>query len=240
MTTPLQSPSLRRLRKGLLFSFATALLAARTFAAAPAMQPIQDDPKLPRVLLIGDSISIGYTVPVRELLKGKANLHRPPTNCSATINGLKQIDAWLGTGKWDVIHFNWGLHDLKWCDDKGTITAVGTGHQQVPVADYEKNLRTLVARLKKTGAKLIWCATTPVPEGANGRVPEDVLKYNEAAARVMKSEGVTTDDLYAFAKPKLATIQNKMDVHYTKAGYEELAGQVVKTIEAALTATKTR
>ena len=40
-------------------------------------EPIQDNPALPRVLLIGDSISIGYTLPVRELLDGRANLHRP-------------------------------------------------------------------------------------------------------------------------------------------------------------------
>ena len=77
----------------------------------PVFQQIEDDPTLPRVLLIGDSISIGYTLPVRELLKGKANLHRPPTNCSSTASGLKNLDAWLGQGKWDVIHFNFGLHD---------------------------------------------------------------------------------------------------------------------------------
>jgi hypothetical protein len=66
---------------------------------------------LPRVLLIGDSISMGYTLDVRELLKGKANVHRIPTNGGPTTNGLKNIKAWLGDSKWDVIHFNWGLHD---------------------------------------------------------------------------------------------------------------------------------
>ena len=77
------------------------------------MAPIRDVAGLPRVLLIGDSISIGYTLPTRELLKGKANVHRIPTNGGPTIRGLVQIDSWLGDGKWDVIHFNWGLHDLK-------------------------------------------------------------------------------------------------------------------------------
>ena len=55
--------------------------------AAPkkgAMAPVEDIAGLPRVLLIGDSISIGYTVPVREILKGKANVHRPLTNCGPT------------------------------------------------------------------------------------------------------------------------------------------------------------
>jgi hypothetical protein len=43
----------------------------------PSLDPINDDPALPRVLLIGDSISMGYTLPVRTALKGKANVHRP-------------------------------------------------------------------------------------------------------------------------------------------------------------------
>jgi len=83
-------------------------------APNPAFTKIEDVPGLPRVLLIGDSISIGYTVPVRDLLKGKANVHRIPVNGGPTLNGLKHLDAWLGTSRWDVIHFNWGLHDLKY------------------------------------------------------------------------------------------------------------------------------
>jgi lysophospholipase L1-like esterase len=214
-------------------------------AKPEAMKPITDDPNIPRVLLIGDSISIGYTVPVREKLKGKANVHRPSANCAATINGLKDLDKWLGdpktpAGKWDVIHFNWGLHDLKYHDGKGTIQPVDKGTQQVPVAEYEKNLRTLVKRLKETGATLIWASTTPVPEGTVGRVPGDAKKYNEAAARVMKEESVQTNDLYAFAEPKLAEIQLKANVHFSPTGYDALAGAVAEKIEKALEARKAR
>src|SRR5262249_10720902 len=93
------------------------LLLAFTLAAQqapnPAMQEVDDVAGLPRVLLIGDSISVGYTVPVRELLKSKANVHRILTNGGPTVNGVQHISEWLGSGKWDVIHFNWGLHDLK-------------------------------------------------------------------------------------------------------------------------------
>ena len=110
----------------------------------PAMAPVEDAANLPRVLLIGDSISIGYTAAVRELLKGKANVHRPPTNCASTLVGLKSLEAWLGDKKWDVIHFNWGLHDLKYIDEKGALIAVDKGKQQVPLDEYEKNLRQLV------------------------------------------------------------------------------------------------
>src|SRR5262245_45995913 len=78
---------------------------------SPAFASVTEQPGLPRVLLIGDSISIGYTVTVRRELAGKANVLRIPENGADTANGLKKIDAWLGESKWDVIHFNWGLHD---------------------------------------------------------------------------------------------------------------------------------
>src|SRR5437870_4811383 len=73
---------------------APAKVAAREKPAADSLAPIQEEPGLPRVLLIGDSISIGYTAPVRALLKGKANVHRPPTNCTGTSFGLSQLKTW--------------------------------------------------------------------------------------------------------------------------------------------------
>lgn len=195
-------------------------------AADPAFAPVTDDPALPRVLLLGDSISIGYTVAVRELLAGKANVHRAPTNCGPTTTGLKELDRWLGQGRWHVIHFNWGLHDLK---------QVG-GKHQVPLDEYEKNLRELVGRLKETGATLIWCTTTPVPPGADSppRKVEDVLAYNAAAKKVMDESAVAVNDLYAFALPRLKEIQRPANVHFTAEGSKALAGKVAASIEKAL------
>ena len=186
-----------------------------------------DDPKLPRVLLIGDSISIGYTVPVRELMQGKANVHRIPTNGGPTPNGLANLSKWLGAGKWDVIHFNWGLHDLKFMDD---------GKHQVSLADYEKNLRELVKQLQATGAKLIWCSTTPVPDAKLNppRLNADVLAFNAAAKKVMDDNQVAMDDLYAHAAPELAKIQLPANVHYSKTGSEFLAKQVASSLDKAL------
>lgn len=200
--------------------------AQKTQKPDPALAPIADDPSLPRVLLIGDSISIGYTLPLRMCLSGKANVHRIPQNGGPTTNGLKEIDRWLGNGHWDVIHFNWGLHDLK----------IEDGKHQVPIEEYEKNLRTLVAKLKGTGAKLIWCSTTPVPDGASKplRKTEDVPKYNAVAQKVMEENGIATDDLYAFALPRLAEIQRAKNVHYTPRGYKVLAAQVAASITKAL------
>ena len=206
-------------------------------APNPAFAKVEDVPGLPRVLLIGDSISIGYTVPVRDLLKGKANVHRIPVNGGPTSNGLKNLDAWLGSSKWDVIHFNWGLHDLKYMGPNNENRAdpkSPDSHQQVPLPDYERNLNQLVDRLKATGAKLIWRNTTPVPEGAAGRVPGDVVKYNDAAARVMKAAGVITEDLYQHSLAGPKDIQLPANVHYTAEGYQYLAQHVAAAIEAQL------
>jgi lysophospholipase L1-like esterase len=208
------------------------ILAAAGFcfgqpAPNPAFREIQDAPGLPRVLLIGDSISIGYTEPVRTELNGKANVHRIPTNGATTLNGVQNLDTWLGTARWDVIHFNFGLHDLKIMDD---------GKHQVPLPDYENNLRTIVERFKKTGAKLIWATTTPVPDAKVNppRRSADVITYNDAATKIMKEAGVAIDDLYSLVNPRLAELQLPANVHYTLTGYDVLGHQVVESILRAL------
>ena len=80
----------------------------------PAFAKVAEEPNLPRVLIIGDSISIGYTAGVREQLKNTANVHRVPGNAGHTGMGLANLEKWLNekNGKWDLIHFNWGLWDL--------------------------------------------------------------------------------------------------------------------------------
>lgn len=192
-----------------------------------ALAAIEDQPGLPRVLLIGDSISIGYTLPVRELLAGKANVHRIPANGGPTSRGLANIEKWLGDGRWDVIHFNWGIHDLRKDAD---------GERQVGPEEYEQNLRKLVARLKGTGAKLIWGTTTPIPDGdlipmrQFGKVPE----YNAIALQVMQENGVAINDLHAAVAPRVAELQTPQDVHFKSEGYKFLAEQVAGSIRQAL------
>ena len=191
------------------------------------LAPIEDVAGLPRVLLIGDSISMGYTPPVRKLLEGKANVHRIPQNGGPTKNGVANIEKWLGTGKWDVIHFNWGIHDLKFMPD---------GKRQVEAADYEQNLRTLVARMKKTGAKLIWATTTPIPEGELNppRKFGSVKEYNDIAARVMAENNIAVDDLNAHMTPQFERLHNPKDLHYGSEGYALLGQKVAEKISKAL------
>jgi acyl-CoA thioesterase-1 len=195
--------------------------------------PIEDDPNLPRVLLIGDSISVGYTLPVREKLADEANVHRACQNCGPTSRGVEHLDKWLEDGNWDVIHFNFGLHDLKYMEE--------TGEHQVPIDEYEENLEEIVARLSETGAELVWASTTPVPEPVEGpeRVSEDVVKYNNVAAAIMQEHSIAIDDLYEFALPQLDVIQRPENVHFTPRGSEVLARQVAESIRQALIGRKT-
>ena len=204
----------------------------------PVFAPIKDTPSLPRVLLIGDSISIGYTLPVRKLLMGKANVHRIPTNARHTGIGLENIHKWLGDGKWDVIHFNWGLHDL--CYRSQSAKNPGRkdkmkGTLDLTFEEYQQNLRKLVKILKATDAKRIWTSTTPVPEGEPGRIKGDEIRYNKAAEKIMKENGVMINDLYACALTKLSRIQlPNGNVHFTAEGSNYLAKHVADSILKAL------
>jgi len=196
--------------------------------SSKSLIPIKDEPGLPRVLLIGDSISMGYTLLTREKLAGVANVHRPPTNCGSSHSGILNLDKWLGDGKWDVIHFNWGMHDLK---------ILGSGKQNVPIADYEKNMRELVARLKKTGATLIFATTTPLPNDTNGvykRTANEELKYNDVAVAIMKENDVMIDDLHAIAEPQIEKIHMSDGVHFNTEGCKVLSDQVAASITKAL------
>jgi acyl-CoA thioesterase-1 len=203
------------------------LLFFQTAAPRPELEAIQDTAGLPRILLIGDSISMGYTIPVRKALAGRANVHRIPENGGPTIRGLEKLTEWLGAAKWDVIHFNWGLHDLKLMDDN---------KHQVPLVEYERNLRKLVAQLRGTGARLIWASTTPVPDAqvSPKRSNSDVPAYNAVAARIMQENSIAVDDLYTGAAANLGVWQLPANVHFKPEGYGGLAQQVVQAILGVL------
>lgn len=195
-------------------------------AVDPALLPVQEQPGLPRVLLVGDSISIGYTLPVRTLLAGRANVLRPLFNCGPSSRGVEKHAEIAGAGGWDVIHFNFGLHDLRLID----------GVHQVPLDTYAANLRTLGRLYLAAARKVIWCSTTPVPEGnlSPPRRPTDVPAYNRAALEIMAELKIPTHDLHAFATARLNNIQRPQNVHFTDAGSAKLAQSVAAAITEAL------
>jgi arylsulfatase A-like enzyme len=202
-------------------------------ARAPAAR------RMPRVLLIGDSICGGYEKRVRQLLEGTAEVIKNDGNAEYTGEGIRHIDEWLGDGPWHVIHFNWGVWDM-----------YGWRHRAVDrsPAMYEQRLEQLVVRLEQTGATLIWATTTPAcpePEATmRDRFKESVSigpdvqqQYADAAMRVMKRHDVVINDLHALMWPDLEQYQLSRDnVHFNAAGSERMAAQVAAIIAESLAA----
>jgi lysophospholipase L1-like esterase len=184
---------------------------------------------LPKVVLIGDSIRIGYAPLVAKLLDGKAIVVSAKPNGEDSGNVLKNLDEWVIKEKPDVVHINAGLHDLKLKDKS----------YQVPLAEYQKNLKAILERIQKaTKAKVIFATSTPILDSLHAqrkagfdRFEADVQKYNIAALVVMKQAGVPINDLHKLVedggKEKLMLGDG---THYTPAGYEMLAAAVTDSI----------
>ncbi len=226
----------------LLAMLCTLSATAEPVSADDAKQPAGDRGK-PQVLIIGDSISLGYTPFVIQKLNGMADVVHSKGNSQHTGTGVKKIDAWLGDKQWDLIHFNWGLWDLCYrnpeAKTQGRRDKVN-GKITFTPEEYGKNLEILVERLKKTGATLVWAHTTLVPEGEAGRIVGDDKIYNDVAAKIMKQHGIAINDLHALTstfEPELFSAPG--NVHYTRAGSEKLADQVVTAIKSALATGKT-
>jgi hypothetical protein len=158
---------------------------------------------LPRVLIIGDSI---YNTPSRmatDQLKGRVEVvwqYKVSTFHSGTA--LEKMDELLGEKKWDLIHFNFGFTDLMYKDpNTESIRAMSKEAGGIRVSSpqvYEKNLRELVKRFQATGAKLIWASTTPIPTDYNGVLDAgSEIEYNQIAAKIMKENNVTINDMHA-------------------------------------------
>lgn len=204
---------------------------------------LTDDPKLPRVLIIGDSISMNYFDAVNEKLKGVANLHRNQGNAFSTAQGVRNMELWLGDYQekgfhWDVVQFNHGLHDLKQAYDAEKDEF---GAYAVSLEDYKANLEKEIEIIKKTGAKIIWCSTTPVPnhnKGQYARRKGAAAEFNRAAMEVVQRHPeIMVTDLYAVVdQSSVFDVWRKgSDVHFYKPEEREVIGAAVAaTIQEAL------
>ena len=197
------------------------------------MSFVEYDPKLPRILIVGDSISMGYTLDVRQMFKGKANVYRISGNGGDSTRFLSNFEKYLGAGTdWDLIHFNWGLHDLVRQDSSKAYNSAF--HPRYTEEEYARNLEKCVAILESTGAHLVWASTTPIPPNSAGRVTGDEVPRNAAAAAIMKKHGIEIDDLYTLMKNGPDYHAGPGNVHFTGSGSYELAKQIARVIEKKL------
>jgi hypothetical protein len=229
----------------------TAALAFSSWFCASTVQAAEepttrDDPNLPRVLVIGDSISMNYHDSAKAALAGKANYHRIEGNGGPSDRGVAEMESWLGDytkpgQQWDVIQFNHGLHDLKQTYDKATDT---WGEHQVSLEDYQKNLAKEIEILKQTGATLIWCTTTPVPNSNLGRFArrkDEDLVFNKAALEVVsRHPEIQVNDLNQFIRESKAfdKWRKGADVHYWGDEREVVGKAVAAAIAKAIEKSK--
>lgn len=142
------------------------------------------DTKLPRVLLVGDSICNGYNKEVCQELAGTAYVTFFATSkCVCDKSYLRSLALFLDEADYAVVHFNNGLHSLS--SDR---------------QDWETCLRAAIKLIKEKGkgAKIVWASSTPLKDPA---LTAKAKELNAIAARVMAEEGVPTDDLFALMDP---------------------------------------
>jgi len=184
-----------------------------------------------KVLIIGDSISIGYTPVVAHELEGRFLVAHHEGNSCDSANVLARLDDWLAAdADAALVHVNVGLHDLRlWRRN---------GEYQIPLAAYRENLAEIVRRLKATGKQLIWATTTPVHDDRNARGTgdffrrnADVLAYNAAAREIVDAAGIPVNDLYAvIAEAGLDDALREDGVHMTDRGYQRLGEAVAAAV----------
>jgi hypothetical protein len=178
-----------------------------------------DKTDLPRVLLVGDSITRGYFGAVEKHLAGKAYCARLTTSkCVSDPTFNDDLKLILKQYKFSVIHFNNGLHGWGYTEDQ-----------------YRDGLlKTVVAVKEHAGdAKLIWATTAPVREKSDleafAERTDRVKVRNQLASEIMTEQHVPTDDLFELGKDH-AKWTSGDGVHFNGAGNEALAKQVATNV----------
>jgi len=187
----------------------------------------------PKVLVVGDSISMGYTPYVVERLAGKAEVLHNAGNAGDSNHIVANLAEWLAEVPAEVIHFNCGLHDIKL--DRRLRT------HQVPLDTYQANLREILRQLRTTNAKLIWATTTPVVEPRHqasrdfDRLNRDVDGYNAAAGAIMDRAGIAINDLHgAIVSAGADELICDDGVHMTEQGSRMLGALVTDRVRQFL------
>ena len=169
---------------------------------------------LPRVLLIGDSICNGYQEGVRERLKGKMNVtYWISSYCATSPAYLPLLSIYLDEAKYDVIHFNNGLHSL-----------------ETPTDAWAKGFKAALelVRKKQPDAKIVWCTSTPL---ANDVKTAKCRELNAAAARVIAElGGIATDDLFALCDPLDRATNWSDEYHFRPEAKAKQADQVAASV----------
>lgn len=195
--------------------------------------------KLPKVMLLGDSIRMSYQPLVAELLKGKAEVVGPRVNCRFSLFTLTSIPDWIGEfGKPDLIHWNNGIHDAGYNPARSPV--------QIPLEDYVGNLRLIVRHVRNNiTEKLIFATSTaphpdmPFSEKQWSWKQGDIERYNAAAAQVMDQCHVPVNDLYGIISADPDRLLADDQLHLSEDGVVRCARSVVDHILVLLASDET-
>lgn len=184
-----------------------------------------------KILLLGDSIRMGYDEYVRQSMANIADVYFPRENCCYTANYLRNLHNWtdaLGLYEADAVHFNVGHWD--------TVRIYGDGPLTKP-DNYRDNLERIVDRIRYLfpEAKIIFATSTPVVEEGfieefETRHNSDVELYNEIAVGALTKKGVIINDLHALMKGKPDSLHSDQTHYYTPDATELLGKQVCKVL----------
>lgn len=136
----------------------SSLLATSAIGIAPLLSMGIQVENLPKVVLLGDSIRMGYEPFVVKELAGIANVWSPNENCRTTDTIIYNLNSWIKKQSPDLVHINPGLHDVRTLtfNSKPGETIVNSSH-------YRDNLETIFKWIQQNvDCKIIWATTTPV------------------------------------------------------------------------------
>ncbi|HEY3131426.1 MAG TPA: GDSL-type esterase/lipase family protein [Acidobacteriota bacterium] len=208
-----------------------ALLSAGSLLFAKAQVDSTRQTELPKVVLLGDSIRMGYAPLVAKRLAGKARIVSTTANAEDSGNVLRNLEDWVISEKPALVHFNCGLHDLKLSRERKQY--------QVDLGQYQKNLKQIVDRIRDaTSAAVVFANTTPILDVRHAkrgvgfdRFEADVERYNTAALTVMREADIPVNDLHwIIQRAGMEEMLGSDGTHYTPAGYERLADAVADCI----------
>lgn len=225
------------MRRSYSFSIVGTFIIALASLVLATRLPGQTAANKPLVVLLGDSIRMGYEPTVVAALADIADVWAPEDNCQHTAYGLAHLQKWLEGRDPVLIHVNFGLHDFYLPDSKTP---------RHTIAQYQANLEAIFEWLAThTRAKIIFANTTPVDEERQiasdvyrrlVRRQSDVDRYNAAAMEVVHRRGIPVDDLHqVVADHGGVKLLGKYDgVHFTAEGFRLLGDAVAQNVRQAL------
>jgi lysophospholipase L1-like esterase len=187
-----------------------------------------------KVLLIGDSIRMGYGPFVRERLRDVAEVFYPDENCRFTQYTLVCLDGWVklagDPARLDLVHWNNGHWDAAhW---QGEACSLNTVEQYAGM--LERIYRRLIGHCP--AARIIFALTTPMnpalPATANPRTNDEIDRYNAAVAKLMQRLGVPVNDLCTPMRDRAAWYTDHC--HFSEEGYRFLSALVAEEIRRRL------